>query len=258
MQEVWMITRFDHAVIAVRDLEDGMQRYRRLGFTVSRGGRHPGHGTENALVRFGLDYLELLAVTDPGEVQGSGLNGHDILAFLQTHPGGLLGFALASDDLTHDAARLRASGLPVEGPFAMRRERPDGSLLAWQLAIPGGTPWRRPWPFLIQWEAPDAERLTREPPAIQPNGVQAVVAVTVVVRDLDAAIALYQQGLNLPLVERLVHADLGAEGAQFTAGGTRIDLLGPTGERPLTQALQGAGEGLYRVRLATANVTVQT
>jgi catechol 2,3-dioxygenase-like lactoylglutathione lyase family enzyme len=252
-----MLTRFDHAAIAVGNLEVGMQRYRALGFAVSRGGRHPGHGTENAIIRFALDYLELLAVGDAREAHPWGMNAPAILDFLATQRGGLLGYALASDDLAVDAARLRAFGLPVEGPFDMRRERPDGSVLAWQLAIPGGTPWRRPWPFLIAWETPDAERLAREQPAEHPNGVQGVVGLTVVARDLDAAIALYEQGLGLALSERQEHADLAAEGAHFMVGHTRLDLLAPhdgNGDGLVAQALRAEGEGLLGVQLATADL----
>ncbi|MGO8948974.1 MAG: VOC family protein [Ktedonobacterales bacterium] len=252
-----MITRFDHAVIAVRNLDDGLQRYRALGFAARRGGHHPGHGTENAIVRFGLDYLELLAVTDEREAHSWGLNGQAVLDFLRTHTGGLIGYALASDDLARDAAGLRSLGLAVDGPFSMRRERPDGSELAWQLAIPGGTPWCRPWPFLIAWELPDAERLAREQPAVQPNGVQGVVGVTVVVRDLDAAITLYQQGLGLALLERTRHTDLASDEAHFMAGRTRINLLAPhdvNGDGLISQALRAEGEGLWGVLLATPDL----
>ncbi len=56
--------RFDHAVIAVQDLDAAMAAYRDLGFAVTPGGKHTGRGTHNAIIRFGLDYLELLAVYD--------------------------------------------------------------------------------------------------------------------------------------------------------------------------------------------------
>lgn len=37
-----MITRFDHLVIAVRDLDIASERFRALGFEVRPGGEHPG------------------------------------------------------------------------------------------------------------------------------------------------------------------------------------------------------------------------
>ena len=56
--------RFDHAVILVSDLAAASKTYEDLGFAVSAGGEHEGLGTHNALIRFGVDYLELLAVHD--------------------------------------------------------------------------------------------------------------------------------------------------------------------------------------------------
>ncbi len=42
----------DHLVVAVRDLETSRNEYARaLGFSMSKGGRHPG-GTENCVARF--------------------------------------------------------------------------------------------------------------------------------------------------------------------------------------------------------------
>jgi catechol 2,3-dioxygenase-like lactoylglutathione lyase family enzyme len=60
-----VITRFDHAVIAVADLHRAIEAYRALGFDVFPGGRHEHRGTHNALIRFGgADYIELLGVYD--------------------------------------------------------------------------------------------------------------------------------------------------------------------------------------------------
>ena len=57
--------RFDHIVVAVKDLKKAMATYRTgLGFTVVPGGEHPAAGTYNALVHFGIYYVELLAVHD--------------------------------------------------------------------------------------------------------------------------------------------------------------------------------------------------
>ena len=57
-----MITRFDHVVIGVQKLEEALESYTKLGFEVFEGGRHPSLGTRNAIIRFGLDYIELLEI----------------------------------------------------------------------------------------------------------------------------------------------------------------------------------------------------
>ncbi len=251
-----MITRFDHAVIAVRDLDEAMRAYSRLGFAVSRGGRHPGRGTENAIIRFGLDYLELLALADEREARAAGLDDAALQGFQR---GGLVDYALASDDLAADILRLRTAGLNVQGPFDGSRRRPDGTLLAWKTAtiaqaVPGFAHIRDPWPFLIQWLTPDAERLAGDKPGAQPNGTTRVWGISVIARDLDSAIAGYERGLGLELAGRTTLSDIAAERAHFTVGGARLDVLGSTGEGFVSQALAATGEGPFSVTLTTSDL----
>ena len=157
-----MITRLDHVVVGVRDLDEAIQHYQQLGFEVRPGGRHTGLGTHNALIRFGLDYLELLAIDDEAETTRSGGPGQFMTEHLREHPGALLGFALASDNLEDEVARGDAPdlGYTPGQPFPMQRARPDGHVLSWRLLVPGEHTWRRPWPFLIQWDTADEQRLT--------------------------------------------------------------------------------------------------
>ena len=57
-----MLTRIDHVMICMPDLQQGIDAYTRIGFTVSPGGVHPGKGTHNAIAFHEEDYLELLSV----------------------------------------------------------------------------------------------------------------------------------------------------------------------------------------------------
>jgi hypothetical protein len=237
-----MITRFDHLVIAERDLEVASERFRALGFEVRPGGVHPGQGTHNAIIRFGLDYIELLAIRDEAEARTGGLGGTALVEYLRDREWGMAGYALATDDIEGDAARLTATGISAVGPFAMSRQRPDGSTLAWRLLIPEGTPWRRPWPFLIQWETPDNERLGLEWPGSHPNGVTDVLGALVTVRDLASATDLYERGLGLP---RYPAAGLEGFGAVFSAGKTFVAM----GAQEDVAPTQREGDGLYSVTL---------
>jgi len=81
-----------------------------LGFDVEPGGRHEHRGTYNAIVSFGLDYLELLGVYDPAETNSSGFNAQALAEFLGDREGGPVGYALATDDITADAERYRKQG----------------------------------------------------------------------------------------------------------------------------------------------------
>src|SRR5262245_3649442 len=64
---ITMLTRIDHVMICVPDLQQGIDTYTRLGFTVSPGGVHTGQGTHNAIAFHEEDYLELLSVRDRDE-----------------------------------------------------------------------------------------------------------------------------------------------------------------------------------------------
>jgi Glyoxalase-like domain len=237
-----MIRRFDHLIIAVRDLGIASERFRAVGFEVRPGGEHPGQGTHNAIIRFGLDYIELLAIRDEAEARAGGLSGTALVEYLRGREWGMAGYALATDDIEGDAVRLKASGVPVVGPFVMSRQRPAGSTLAWRLLIPGGTPWRRPWPFLIQWETPDSERLAVEQPGKHPNGVTGVLGALVTVRDLTSATDIYERALGLP---RYPATGLDGFGAVFSAGKTFVAL----GAQEDVAPTQLEGDGVYSVTL---------
>ena len=244
-----MIARIDHVVIAVRDLEEAMRRYQALGFAVSPGGRHTGLGTYNAIIRFGLDYLELISIYDERELGARGLNGVSLAEFLRKQEGGLVGYALATADIEEDAGRFERTGLEAEGPFAMQRLRPDGRQLSWRLLVPGGTSWRQPWPFLIHWDAPDDERLTWEQPGVHPNGASGVAGIAVAVRDLERGIDLYQRQLGLKLDSQGDVPHLSARRASFHVSAFSIGLYAPTGDGPIQQALASVGEGPFELTL---------
>ncbi len=244
-----MITRFDHAVIAAADLDAARQLYtERLGFTVYPGGRHTGLGTENAIVRFGLDYIELIGIYDRTEVAAAGIKRASLLDYLATRPGGMLGYCLATDDIEALAQHFAATGLEALGPYAMARMRPDGVLLRWQLLVPGGTAWRRPWPFFIQWEMDDAARMQVERTPAHPNGVQRVVGVSVAVHDLWAAQHLYGEQIGLSAVSGLHPL---AQPAHYSLGDFTISLVTAQDGTGPRDFLAAHGEGLYQVLLAT-------
>lgn len=242
--------RFDHAVILVPDLASALSTFEHLGFSVSPGGSHTGLGTHNALIRFGVDYLELLAIHDEQEALRARSSTSSIVERLRTGKGGLASFALATADIERDAERFRSHSLPAVGPFAMERLRPDGRRLSWRLLVPHGDSWGRPWPFFIQWDQDDATRLEWERPSIHANGARRVVGASIAVGDVDASSALYQRTISL----RAGGDGNEAANRAFTTDGFTVGLFGARGNGAITERLRTIGEGIFEITLATASL----
>ena len=102
--------RIDHVIYATADLDAAAARVEaELGLVAVAGGRHEGLGTHNRIVPLGRGYLELLAVADPEEAASSEL-GRAVHARIAAEGDGLLGWAVAVDDVRPVAARL---GTPI-------------------------------------------------------------------------------------------------------------------------------------------------
>jgi hypothetical protein len=101
--------RIDHVIYATRDLERAAKRLEsELGIAAFAGGRHEGLGTHNRIVPLGGGYLELLAVCDPEEAASSVL-GAALRERIEEQAEGLMGWAVAADDVEPIAARLGTS-----------------------------------------------------------------------------------------------------------------------------------------------------
>jgi hypothetical protein len=148
-QEAAMVasTVVDHIIIGIRSLDAGIREFAdRTGVTPVRGGRHPGAGTENALVSLGGGtYLEIIAAV-PGETPArwGSLLGMERLTSA--------GWAIQTKTITAVVERLKDAGVPHMGPMPGSRQTPDGRLLSWQSAGVGG-PGLDGAPFLIEWGA---------------------------------------------------------------------------------------------------------
>jgi hypothetical protein len=214
-----LLRRFDHAIIAVRDLAAASDRLANLGLTVSPGGIHPGRGTHNAIVRFGTDYIELLSVRDRSEREATGASGERLLSFLDRGEG-LFGWVVATDDSDAVAHGLRDRGYTAS-TVGMQRTRADGRVLSWKLVAYGaGTPGFGPG--IIHWEAADADRLSWEQPTPHALGADRVWGVVVRVPDVDSVARFYAEGLRLQR----------QDGRAFMVGGTRIELVDAGGDAP--------------------------
>ena len=144
------LARVDHLVYAAPDLEAAVERFERLtGVAASAGGRHPGRGTRNAMLRLGpRRYLELIGPDrdqpPPGRPRWFGL---DTLT-----EGLLISWASGvTGDLRSARASALAAGAPVGPEIEGRRTRSDGVELSWVMTEPQGSGGVEVVPFLIDW-----------------------------------------------------------------------------------------------------------
>jgi hypothetical protein len=255
MREVTtMLNGIDHAIIAVRDLEGASSHLgHALGLTITPGGRHPRVGTHNSIVRFGIDYLEIIAIRDEQEASAEE-RGRSIIDFLQKGDG-WLGFVLGSDDLESDMESASARGIRFVGPFPGERERPDGTTMRWKTARFPASPYGQRIPFLIQHEASEEERRGWAPREGHPLGAVGIPSVSLAVEDLHSSATGYERLLGRPpdAVEDV--PALPARRARFQIGDFQIDLLQPaSAEGGLAAYLRERGEGLFLVTLAVRNL----
>jgi Glyoxalase-like domain len=250
-----MLTRFDHAVVGVRSLDAAMETWRRLGFDPRPGGRHTGRGTHNAIVRFGLDYVELISIDDRKAIDDRGdENALALARLIDSSEGGLLGFALATDDIEADARRFRTAGMALHGPDPMQRVRPDGNLLRWRLLVPAGGSWGTPLPFFIQWDTLDDQRLSWEQPGHHQNGGAGIASVAITVDDLDAWETVYGSQLGLQSLGRNRVEDLGAIGARYRCGRTELQLLAPAGPGEIAAAVAAGHQAPWQITIAVKDL----
>jgi hypothetical protein len=239
-----MITGIDHIVILVRDLDAAMEDYARLGFTVARGGEHPG-GTHNALIAFADGaYLELIAFKEPD--QSSAHPWHGALSFGE----GLVALAVGSSDLAADAAAIRERGLRVDEPLDGGRLRPDGVRIAWRNAGVGTGPRGRERPFVIEDVTPREQRVATGRLTRHANGVTGVIDVTLAVADLDRAAADLAALLATPAPPAVV-----AEGERRmtfpTARGALVIAQALDEGSPLRALVAARGDHVYAATLGT-------
>jgi catechol 2,3-dioxygenase-like lactoylglutathione lyase family enzyme len=128
-----VLTRIDHVMICVPELERGIDAYTRIGFHIFRGGAHAGRATHNAIAFHEADYLELLSLRERNDAVVPGSSDARLAEFL-ARGGGFRYVAVQSDDLGADVAAMRRRGVDVSDPTEGGRRTPSGQELRWKAA----------------------------------------------------------------------------------------------------------------------------
>src|SRR5262245_43043314 len=139
----------DHVTIAWSSLETVERAFADVGLATEYGGPH-GNGITHMDV-LGFDngsYIELISTMQPG------LNPDASWAEAIVGNAGPCAWAVRAQDVAGEIERVRTLGIPVAGPNPGSRSRPDGQLLEWEVADPGGWGTGALLPFLIKDRTP--------------------------------------------------------------------------------------------------------
>lgn len=238
-----MIKGIDHIVIAVRDLNQAIQTYSNLGFTVVEGGKHPT-GSYNALIGFqDGSYVELLAFYEESP-------DHPWWDLLHECGGGLIDFCMQTDDMPADYGKFKAQGVEMSEIVDLSRVRIDGYKLEWVNNKTYGQ-YQGLIPFVIEDKTPREERVPKEKDHV--NGVTGIDTMTLGTNHLDLATSVMSAVLGNN-GEKISRDDLGASGIRYQVGEHTLDYLKPdnnssllyahvTGHNPIPYAVSFITEG---------------
>jgi hypothetical protein len=233
------IVGVDHLVIAVADPDAAAATLGlELGLAFTAGGRHDRAGTFNQLAFLGETYVELIGVFDRGLVRASSgfAVGQAAMAVLDESREGFVTYALLSDDVAADVARLREAGSPIDAPVAGSRTRADGETVLWITAFPELGPAEPPFliehvPAGAEWSpAARAARATFHHPA---GGALRVTALELPVPDVAAAAARYRSVLRMAFTPD-GWAAIGSQGIRL--------FEARRGEPPVVRIAAGGGD----------------
>jgi hypothetical protein len=199
-----MLLGLDHLVVAVTDPDAAAAELEAsVGLAAVAGGRHPAWGTFNRLAWLGDTYVELIGLFDR-TLAPNGALSRSVLEALDAGHVGLVSYAVASDDLDGDLARLREGGSSLSEVELRSRTRPDGEVVRWRATFPPELGPSEP-PFVIEHELAGAEwgdraREDRQALAHPLGGPARIAALELPVPDIEAAAEAYARtvGIRFP------------------------------------------------------------
>ena len=188
---------FDHVVIYVPNLEQAIERFTDLGFTVQLGGEH--EHTVNALIVFNDQfYIELLSLKPtwrrPLLLLAARLGLIHLLSRSQnniswrllpwvTMPYGPIDWCLRSDDIESTLKRLMPTATAILNSQGYQRIRPDGQHVRWKL---GGAK-NIDLPYLIEDETPIEMRIPLGVDTVHRNGARQLRQINISPKNTLAA-----------------------------------------------------------------------
>jgi catechol 2,3-dioxygenase-like lactoylglutathione lyase family enzyme len=169
------LSRLDHVVIAVANLDVAAATYRKLGFTLTPRGLHEGKGTGNHCIMFGSTYVELLGVVDAAGAEGR------LAQRVKERGEGGIAIAYGADDADRVHSDLRAAGIDAEPPNDLARPLElDGKreMVRFRNVIMPGLTLPDTMQFVCTHQTPELTRARHEW-QLHPNGATGVAEIII-------------------------------------------------------------------------------
>jgi len=178
--------QLDHIVVGIRSLDEGIAQFEQLtGVKAGIGGKHPGRGTENALVSLGGgSYLEILAPQASASLSPQDQPLRNLARLT------IIDWAVSVPEVDGAVAALKSAGFAASPAQPGARLTPSGERLDWTTFGLRGADIDAA-PFFIRW-SPN----TRHPSTTAPAGCEldalvvedpAADRLTTAMRALDVA-----------------------------------------------------------------------
>ena len=186
-----MFTRLDHLIVAVKDLEEAENNYKKLfGFPPVWKGTHKDLGTSNSLFNFENTYFELLSAS------GNGAGADLVNNYLAQSGEGLIGMVFATEDINSARHSLLEKGFLVEEPSSGQGiNNSDQQTRNWKNLFLPPELTRGIFSFVIEHldeNLPQSKALN----ASSPHKLDHVVINT---NDADGFIKIYKDAFNIKL-----------------------------------------------------------
>lgn len=208
------IGAIDHVVIAVADLQQSADLYRRLGFTLSPKGVHSAElGTVNHTIMLGSDYFELLAVAIATE-----RNEHWRQSIAAG--GGVAGMAMTTVDASAAREHWLAAGLVPDMPMKFSRAvaRPDGQTLEARFEVVSLDEVPGLGMHLFVCAQPTREAVWLPELTVHANTAQGIRRLRIACPDPDYSAAQWQRALPAARIKP------GSSGVTIDTGRHQIEL----------------------------------
>jgi len=210
-----MLTFFDHVTITVLDIAAAVSAYTRLlGAGPTWRGEHPELGTAAGLFGLANSLIEIVGPRDEAP------EAEAFRTLLATRGEGLQAFAFGCDDAAATSAGFRTRGLRATPPQDGEARGTDGVTRTYRTVELSTRNTRGISVFAVERAKPEE---LRGPPQLDPSAMHALDHVAIRTADIDAARALYGEGMGVRLALESVVA--GRRMLFFRIGAVTLEVV---------------------------------